>query len=265
MSSRSAKGKVTMVLETDLQPHIRLGRNHSADYALLPGDPGRVKRIAAFLDDVEELAYNREFYSVRGKYKGVSVLIVSTGIGGPSTGIAVEELNKIGVKTMIRIGSCGALQDNMKVGDLVIAQAAVRDEGTSKTYIDPCYPAVPDPDVMFAILKCARELNYRHYCGIIRSHDSFYTDRENEIDNYWSERGVLAADMETAALFVIGRLREVRTASILNVVTEKTASLEQSINDYASGERAAAMGEEREIKLALETFAFLSGLELSST
>jgi len=265
VSSRSAKGKVTMMLETDLQPHIRLGRNHSADYALLPGDPGRVKRIAAFLDDVEELAYNREFYSVRGKYKGVSVLAVSTGIGGPSTGIAVEELNKIGVKTMIRIGSCGALQDNMKVGDLVIAQAAVRDEGTSKTYIDPCYPAVPDPDVMFAILKCARELNYRHRCGIIRSHDSFYTDRENEIDNYWSERGVLAADMETAALFVIGRLREVRTASILNVVTEKTASLEQSINDYASGERAAAMGEESEIKLALETFAFLSGLELSST
>jgi len=265
VSSRSAKGKVTMMLETDLQPHIRLGRNQSANYALLPGDPGRVKRIAAFLDDVEELVYNREFCSVRGKYKGVSVLIVSTGIGGPSTGIAVEELNKTGVKTMIRIGSCGALQDNMKVGDLVIAQAAVRDEGTSKTYIDPCYPAVPDPDVMFAILKCARELNYRHHCGIIRSHDSFYTDSENEIDNYWSERGVLAADMETAALFVIGRLREVRTASILNVVTEKTASLEQSINDYASGERAAAMGEEREIKLALETFAFLSGLELSST
>jgi len=166
---------------------------------------------------------------------------------------------------MIRIGSCGALQDDMKVGDLVIAQAAVRDEGTSKTYIDPCYPAVPDSDVMFAILKCARELDYTHYCGVIRSHDSFYTDRENEIDNYWSQRGVLAADMETAALFVIGRLREVRTASILNVVTEKTASLEQSINDYASGKRAAAMGEEREIKLALETFAFLSGLELSST
>jgi len=122
VSSRSAKGNVTMMLETDLQPHIRLGRNQSANYALLPGDPGRVKRIAAFLDDVEELAYNREFYSVRGKYKGVSVLAVSTGIGGPSTGIAVEELNKIGVKTMIRIGSCGALQDNMKVGDLVIAQ-----------------------------------------------------------------------------------------------------------------------------------------------
>jgi len=86
VSLRSAKGKVTMVLETDLQPHIRLGRNQSADYALLPGDPGRVKRIAAFLDDVEELVYNREFCSVRGKYKGVSVLAVSTGIGGPLRG-----------------------------------------------------------------------------------------------------------------------------------------------------------------------------------
>ncbi len=109
---------------------------------------------------------------------------------------------------------------------------------------------------MFAILKCARELNYRHYCGIIRSHDSFYTDRENEIDNYWSERGVLAADMETAALFVIGRLREVRTASILNVVTEKTASLEQSINDYASGEPAAARGGERENNITPDAFLF---------
>jgi uridine phosphorylase len=251
-------------MERELQPHIRLTQEQAANYAVLPGDPGRVKRIATFLDGVEELAYNREFCSIRGKYKGVPVLAVSTGIGGPSTGIAVEELSKIGVKTMIRIGSCGALQYNMKVGDLIIAQGAVRDEGTSKTSIDPSYPAVTDNDVMFAILRCARELNYRHYCGIIRSHDSFYTDRENEIDDYWSKMGVLAADMETAALFVIGKLRKVRTGSILNVVTERTASLEQSINDYASGEQLAAMGEEREITLALETFAFLNSLESPS-
>lgn len=252
-------------MERELQPHIRLTQEQAANYAVLPGDPGRVKRIAKFLDGVEELAYNREFCSIRGKYKGVPVLAVSTGIGGPSTGIAVEELSKIGVKTMIRIGSCGALQDNMKVGDLIIAQGAVRDEGTSKTYIDPSYPAVTDNDVMFAILRCARELNYRHYCGIIRSHDSFYTDREEEIDNYWSQRGVLGADMETAALFVVGGLRGVKTGSILNVVTELEAPLEESINQYASGESMAALGEEKEIKLALETFALLEQRECSSS
>lgn len=248
---------MSKVHETELQPHIRLTQEQSADYALLPGDPGRVERIAAFLSNVEELAHNREFRSIRGTYKGVTVLAVSTGIGGPSAAIAIEELSRIGVKTMIRIGSCGALQRGVKVGDLIIAQGAVRDEGTSKTYIDPCYPAVPDSDVMFAILKCARELEYTHYCGIIRSHDSFYTDREEEIDDYWSQRGVLGADMETAALFVVGGLRGVKTGSILNVVTELEAPLEESINQYVSGERMAALGEEREIKLGLETFVML--------
>ena len=243
--------------ETELQPHIRLGRNHSADYALLPGDPGRVERIAAFLENVDELAHNREFWSVRGTYKGVTVLAVSTGIGGPSAAIAVEELSRIGVKTMIRIGSCGALQRGVKVGELIIAQGAVRDEGTSCTYMDLSYPAVPDYSVMLTILECAKKLEYTHYCGIIRSHDSFYTDREEEIDDYWSRRGVLAADMETAALFVVGGLRGVKTGSILNVVTELEAPLEESINQYVSGERMAALGEEREIKLGLETFVML--------
>jgi len=256
---------VSKVHETELQPHIRLSISQSADYALLPGDPGRVERIAAFLENVEELAHNREFRSIRGAYKGVTVLAVSTGIGGPSAAIAIEELSRIGVKTMIRIGSCGALQKGMKVGELIIAQGAVRDEGTSCTYMDLSYPAVPDYGVMLAILECAQRLHYAHYCGIIRSHDSFYTDREEEIDNYWSQRGVLGADMETAALFVVGGLRGVKTGSILNVVTELEAPLEESINQYASGERMAALGEEKEIKLALETFALLEQRECSSS
>jgi uridine phosphorylase len=244
-------------LESVLQPHIRLTSEQSAPYAVLPGDPGRVTRVAKFLDNVQELAYNREFRSIRGTYRGVPVLVLSTGIGGPSMGIAVEELSHIGVKNMIRIGSCGALQSYMHLGDLIIVQAAVRDEGTSKTYIDLSYPAVPDYEVLYDILWCAKELSYRHYCGIIRSHDSFYTDREEEIDHYWSERKVLGADMETAALFVVGRLRGVRTGSILNVVTGSEDSLEGSINQYVNGEQQTALGEEREIKLALETFVKL--------
>lgn len=240
-----------------LQPHIRLSKKNAAKYALLPGDPGRVKRIAKYLDNVQELAYNREYYSISGTYKNVKLLAVSTGIGGPSTGIAIEELDKIGVKTMIRIGSCGALQNDIKKGELIIASGAVRDEGTSKSYIDESYPAIPDADVLFAIVKCAKKLGYPYRCGRVRSHDSFYTDLEIDIDKYWSEKGILGADMETAALFVIGGLRQVKTGSILNVVVEMNHDLEDGINDYANNDDLAMLGEEREIILALETFVAL--------
>ncbi|ABP89703.1 probable uridine phosphorylase [Streptococcus suis 05ZYH33] len=130
-----------------LQPHIRCDIEQGARYAILPGDPQRVDRVAEFLDSVEFIAFNREHKTMRGSYKGVPVLVTSTGMGGASTGIAVEELARIGVECMIRIGSCGALQPEMQMGDLVILNGAVRDEGTSRAYVDPIFPAVPDPDV----------------------------------------------------------------------------------------------------------------------
>ena len=110
-----------------LQPHIRLDESVRAQCALLPGDPARLDRIAPFLSNVRELAYNREYRSLVGEYEGLRVLAVSTGIGGASAGIAVEELHNIGVTAMIRIGSCGALQPQVKLGDLVIVSGAVRD------------------------------------------------------------------------------------------------------------------------------------------
>ena len=116
-----------------LQPHIRLDHNHGAVCALLPGDPARLDRIKTFLTDVQELAYNREFRSLVGSYRGIKVIALSTGIGGASAGIAVEELRNLGVKNMIRIGSCGALQPQVKIGDLVLVSGAVRDDGASKT------------------------------------------------------------------------------------------------------------------------------------
>ena len=126
------------------QPHLRLDSAHSAVSALLPGDPARLDRIKSFLTDVTGLAYNREFRSLVGTYQGARVLAVSTGIGGASAGIAVEELHALGVKNMIRIGSCGALQPQVKLGDLILVSGAVRDDGASKAYIDPIYPAVAD-------------------------------------------------------------------------------------------------------------------------
>lgn len=235
-----------------LQPHIQLGKRQSAEYALLPGDPGRIKRIAEYLKDVKELAYNREYCSISGTYKGVNVLAVSTGIGAASLAIAVEELKKIGVKTFIRIGSCGALQNGLHLGDLVIATGAVRNEGTSLAYIEQGYPAVPDADVLFALLESTKEQGFPYQYGRIRSHDSFYTDQEEEINQYWSQKGILGSDMESAALFVLGGLRGVKTGSVLNVVVEKAGNLESSIKDYVDGETATMEGEKKEIITALE-------------
>lgn len=242
-------------MSNNLQPHIKLGMENSALFAILPGDPERVLRVKKFLDNPVDLAYNREFRSCMGYYKGAKVLVVSTGIGGASTGIAVEELKNIGVKTLIRIGSCGALQKGMKLGNLVVGSGAVRDDGTSSTYIDEIYPAVPDTELLINILEACKDLNVKSYCGIIRSHDSFYTDEEEEIDNYWAERKVLGADMESAALFTIGALRGLKTASILNVVVESDGSLDEGINNYTDGESATATGEKNEILVALEAIS----------
>ena len=235
-----------------LQPHIRLDSNHGAFSALLPGDPARLDRIKAFLTDVEELAYNREFRSLVGNYQGIRVLAVSTGIGGASAGIAVEELHNLGVQNMIRIGSCGALQPQVKIGDLIFVSGAVRDDGASKTYIEPIFPAVPDSSLLFACVSAAKSRGYRFHTGIARSHDSFYTDREAEIDAYWSKRGVLGADMETAALYTIGHLRGLRTMSILNNVVAFEEDTAGAIGSYVDGETAAMQGEEHEIIIALD-------------
>jgi len=235
-----------------LQPHIRLDNTHGAVSALLPGDPARLDRIKQFLTDAKELAYNREFRSIVGNYQGVPVLAVSTGIGGASAGIAVEELHNLGIQNMIRIGSCGALQPQVKIGDLVLVNGAVRDDGASKTYIDPIFPAVPDSDLLFACVSAAKGRGYRYYTGIARSHDSFYTDRETEIDSFWSKRGVLGADMETAALYTIGHLRGIRTMSILNNVVAFEQDTLDAIGSYVDGELAAMQGEEHEILVALD-------------
>lgn len=241
-----------------LQPHIRLESNYGAVCALLPGDPARLDRIQLFLQDATELAYNREYRSLAGTYQGVKVLAVSTGIGGASAGIAIEELKNLGVQNMIRIGSCGALQPRVKIGDLVLVSGAVRDDGASKTYIDAIFPAVPDSELLFACVNAAKERNYRYHTGIARSHDSFYTDRETEIDAYWSRHGVLGADMETAALYTIGHLRGIRTMSILNNVVAFEEDTADAIGSYVDGENAAMQGEEHEILVALDALASIA-------
>lgn len=238
--------------------HIRLEDTNRIKNALLPGDPARIDRIAQHLEQPRELAYNREFRSIKGVYKGIEVLAVSTGIGAPSTAIAVEELAAAGVTNMIRIGSCGALQKGMHVGDLVLVSGAVRDEGASKIYIDTAYPAVADFDLLSACREAAEEGKLPYHIGIARSHDSFYVDNKEEAYAFWRTKGVIASDMETAGLYVVGRLRGVKCASILNVVVESGEDIQEQINQYTDGEDMAAQGETREILTALNAFVKMS-------
>ena len=194
--------------------HIQLPEDLGIEDAILPGDPVRVDRVAALLEQPEELMFNREYKSVRGLWKGRPVLIISTGMGGPSTAIAVEELARTGVRQMIRIGSCGALTPTLDLGDLVLVCGAVRDDGTSAGYL--------------------------------------YRDDNPALYETWSRRGVIASDMETATMLVVGRLRGVRCASILNVVAGFHKNVAESVGRYQNGEQAAAAGEHLEICTALD-------------
>ena len=234
------------------QAHIQLDETVNAPCALMPGDPKRVDVIASCLENVEELTFNREYRSIVGTYKGMRVIGISTGMGGSSVAIAVEELKNIGVHTMMRIGSAGALQEGIKLGDLVICEGAVRDDGASKCYIDPIYPAVPDYRLINHCVEAAKDLGFRHHVGVILSHESFYYDEDAQDCEKWSRKGVLATDFETAALYTVGRLRGVHTASILNNVVLWGENTEDSIGSYQGGEDATAVGEKREVLTALE-------------
>ncbi|MBQ5870055.1 MAG: nucleoside phosphorylase, partial [Lachnospiraceae bacterium] len=198
-----------------------------------------------------------EYKSVSGYYKGVKVIAMSTGMGGPSTAIGVEELANIGVEAMIRIGSCGALRSGIKLGDLVIVNGAVRDDGTSKAYIEQSYPSIPDTELLMDVIQTAKDKEYPYHVGIGRSHDCLYGDPKNNLDAYWGSKGVISSDMETATLFVVGSLRGVKTASILNNVVEVDGDLMDGINSYVDAESAVAEGEKREIITALEAFVLM--------
>lgn len=243
------------------QPHIQLDETLGVKYAILPGDPARVDKIIPFLEDAKEVVFNREYRSVVGTYKGVKILAMSTGMGGVSTAIGVEELAKIGVKCCIRIGSCGSLQDEVKMGDLLIPTGVVRDDGTTGAYIRPSYPAVPDFELLNALVASAQETGVRYHLGITRSHESFYAEAENAQVPYWAENGILGEDMESSPLMVVGRLRGLKTASILNNVSpskhgdDDGSDVAANIANYVGGESAAALGEKNEILVALEAFA----------
>ena len=208
--------------------HIGLPTSVHARYAILPGDPGRVPKIAAFLDDAHPLANNREFCTWAGKIGGETVLVTSTGIGGPSASIAVEELVRLGVDTFIRVGTCGGMNDKVQAGDVVIATGAIRMEGTSREYLPVEYPAVADFGLVRALARSAEELGYRYHTGVVQSKDSFYGQHSpasmpngEELLrkwNAWIAAGCLASEMEAAAIYAVAAARGVRAATVLHVI-----------------------------------------------
>lgn len=216
-----------------------------ADDAIIFGDPARIDRITRQLDDFVELKYNREFRSVKGSYKRKTILILSTGVGAPSTAIAIEELHHIGVKRIIRVGSAGALQADIQLG-------AVRDDGLSKSYVPEQYPATPASD----LLSKARRLAPDAVFGIIRSHDGFYMDGNEQTQAYWSKMGIIGEDMESGAMMTVGRLRGMATLSILNNVVLYEGDLQAGVNDLQAHAQVVEAGEKRTIRLALDLLSW---------
>ena len=213
------------------QYHLQTKKGDVGRYVILPGDPGRCEKIAAYFDDPKLVADNREFRTYTGTLLGEKVSVTSTGIGGPSASIAMEELYRCGADTFIRVGTCGGIQEEIIGGDVVIASGAVRMEGTSREYAPIEFPAVPDYTVTWALLDSAKELGYRNHIGVVQCKDSFYGQHEPEIkpigykllDEWyaWTKCGVLASEMESAALFVVGSYLRVRTGTVLLVVANQ--------------------------------------------
>jgi uridine phosphorylase len=216
--------------------HVRLSKKDVGRVALLPGDPGRVPIIARRLKEPKALDSNREYAAWSGRVGGEKVLVLSTGIGGPSAAIAIEELARLGVKVMIRVGTCGAISPDVKVGSIIIADAAVRMDGTSAQYVPPGYPAAATPGVVIALEETARSLGKKATVGIAASTDSFYagqgrksfggyfpSDKTHLIEDLRAAK-VLCFEMESATLFTLGRVFGLKTGALFGVVANRATN-----------------------------------------
>lgn len=213
------------------QYHIGLKAEDIGKYVILPGDPKRCEKIAAYFENPKKVGDRREFVTYTGFLNGEKVSVTSTGIGGPSAAIAMTELAKLGAHTFVRVGTCGGIDTDVKSGDIVIAQAAIRAEGTSKEYAPIEFPAVADFGVTAALKKGAEALGAKDHVGVVQCKDSFYGQHEPdiipisyELNNKWEawkRLGSLASEMESAALFVVASFLKVRVGSCFLVVANQ--------------------------------------------
>ena len=229
------------------QFHIHCVPGDVGRYCILPGDPGRVPAIAALFDDAHQVAYNREFNVWTGTLLGEKVTACSTGIGGPSAAIAMEELHKCGADTFIRTGTCGGIDLNVKSGDIVVATGAIRYEHTSLEYAPIEFPAVADFDITLALRQASEELGYCTHTGVVQCKDSFYGQHSPEKSpvyyellqkwESWKRLGVKASEMESAAMFVVAAALGCRCGSCFHVVwnqEREKAGLDQDMSEDTS-------------------------------
>lgn len=235
----------------DVQYHVDVGTDDVADAVLLPGNPERVDRIVQFWDDAEERAHHREYRTVTGIHQDVPISVTSTGIGSPSAAIAVEELARVGVETFIRVGSTGAIQPGMEVGDLVITSAAVRQEGTSSEYVREEYPAAADREVVSALIAAAERLDYDYHVGITMSADGFYAGQgrpgfegfeaagSEDLIESLREANVKNVEMEASAILTIANIYGLRAGAVCSVYANRVTGEFRAEGDERAAEVAS--------------------------
>ncbi|MDD3347469.1 uridine phosphorylase [Oscillibacter sp.] len=244
------------------QYHINCVPGDVGRYCILPGDPERVAAIAALLEDAHPVVHNREFNVWTGTLLGEKVTVCSTGIGGPSAAIAMEELHKCGADTFVRTGTCGGIDLNVQSGDIVVATGAIRFEHTSREYAPLEFPAVADFEIAACLAKAAKTLGLPLHTGIVQCKDSFYGQHSPEASpvyyelkqkwESWKRLGVKASEMESAALFVVAAALGCRCGSCFHVVwnqEREAAGLDQKMSeDTSASVRVAVEG----LKLLIE-------------
>lgn len=255
-----------------LQSHIQCLPKDVSDIFLLPGDPARAKLIGEkYFDKGKLVASYREFVTYTGYYKGVKMTTTSTGIGSPSTAIAVEEAINLGAQILIRVGTCGgALKKEIKAGSIIIPTASIREEGTTKEYLPSEFPAVADIKVVQTLIDCAKKLGFSYYVGINRTHDAFYGQSKN-IKQWGSiylnprmrnwEYPLLSSEMECSPLFLIGLLRGVNTGAVL-AVNANPEPLKEIMDGKFDFDVPASKIQTKEAKASVDR-AILTALEAS--
>ena len=239
------------------QPHLLVEEGDINDVALIPGDPGRVDRIAAQCADAETIAENREYKVVNATFEGVALTICSTGIGCPSAAIAVEELSRVGVETFIRVGTTGALQAGIEIGDMIVATGAAKNEGTSKRYECVEYPAVPDFEVLTALVEGAEERNEDVHVGPIASDDAFYAETDEYVQD-WEDANILSVEMEAATVFTLARRKGLAAGAICTVDGNLVEGTQKGETDDEELPEKAKNNVERAIGISLSAVASLA-------
>lgn len=239
------------------QPHLQVGPADVHEIVLLPGDPGRVDRIAEKCQEVVPLAQNREYKVMNAVYQETELTLCSSGIGSPSAAIAVEELNAVGVETVIRPGTTGALQGDIEIGDMVVATAAGKDEGTSKRYESATLPAVPDYSVLEALVEAASAETDAVHVGPIVTDDAFYAETEVYVRD-WEAAGMLAVEMEAAAVFTLARRNGMRAGAICTVDGNLVTGDQKGASEGEELPPKARNNVDRMIDIALEAVTALA-------